>query len=113
MSWRLGNRLTEDVGAKPASTACVCVTMVMFKFCPSLTMFCFMSVDGLQGASQRALSGMEDGAGRVLSAARALQDGVEPEAAIELRLGARQHEVNATVVKAVDELMGDLIDILA
>ena len=85
----------------------------VFKSCASMTMICSMSVSGLQGAARTALQGMETGAGRVAAAAVELQDGVEPEAALELRLGARQHEVNAKVVKAVDELLGELVDTLA
>ena len=76
-------------------------------------MFCSMSVGGLQRAAQIALGGMQDGAGRVLDAATSLQDGVEPTAAVELRMGARQHEANAKVVKAVDDMLGDLVDTLA
>lgn len=85
----------------------------VFKSCATVTMICLMSVSGLQGAARTALQGMEAGAGRVAAAAVELQDGVEPEAALELRLGARQHEVNAKVVKAVDELLGELVDTLA
>lgn len=72
-----------------------------------------MAVNGLGGAMDSALAGMQAGAGRVHDAAKTLATEVSAEAIVDMKSGERQHQANAKVVKAVDDMLGDLIDTLA
>lgn len=76
-------------------------------------MDCSMPVGSLGDAMGSALAGMRSGVGRVQAAATSLATEISPDAIVEMKVGARQHEVNTKVAKVVDELLGDLIDTLA
>ena len=60
-----------------------------------------------------ALEGMRSGAGRVHDAAQTLATEVSAEAIVDMKRGEHQHAASTKVVKAVDEMLGDLIDTLA
>lgn len=76
-------------------------------------MFRAMTVHGLSSAMDTALEGMRSGAGRVHDAAQTLATEVSAEAIVDMKRGEHQHAASTKVVKAVDEMLGDLIDTLA
>ncbi|GEM_PF-6367972 len=68
---------------------------------------------GLSSAYRVAHSGIQRGASRMQGASEKLTQEIDVEAIVDLKMGEAQVRASVATVRAVDEAMGALLDIVA
>lgn len=72
-----------------------------------------MTLGSISSAMDHARAGLSTGTERLSGAAQELSRGVSVEGIVDLQGAHTQVEASATVIRAVDESLGSLIDALA